>query len=85
MSIEQLTAQALDLPIEERSALAKTLLESLDPLHEDFLEGETEEEVERAWEIEIKRRIEEIDNGTVTCLPWEEVKERIEAKRLANR
>jgi len=30
-------------------------------------------EVEAAWEDEIKRRISEIDNGTATLIPAEEV------------
>ena len=56
-TLEQITADALALPPGEREQLASLLWESLPgddaPLSE-------------AWLIEIKRRIEEVDNGMET-------------------
>lgn len=37
-------------------------------------EGISEPNIERAWSEEIKRRLAEIDDGTVTLIPWEEVR-----------
>ncbi len=54
--LEELEAQALDLSVDERSELVRRLIVSLD--------GEPEgapEEVARAWEEEIARRVAEID------------------------
>ena len=61
--------QALRLPERERADLAAKLLDSLDP--------GTEADVEKAWADEIKRRIDELDSGQTTTIPWEEVKRRI--------
>ncbi len=49
--------RAVSLPEEERAALAGLLLESLDT--------EVDPEVEEAWSVEIRRRIDEIDTGKV--------------------
>ncbi len=42
------------------------LIETLDPA--------PEADVEVAWSEEIKRRVAEIDAGTVELIPWEEVR-----------
>ena len=34
----------------------------------------TEPDVEAAWSEEIKRRLAEVDAGTVELIPWEEVR-----------
>jgi putative addiction module component (TIGR02574 family) len=41
------------------------LIETLDPV--------SEPDVEAAWSEEIKRRVTQIDAGTVELIPWEEV------------
>ena len=46
---------ALSLPEKQRAELAKELLSSLD--------GQTEQGVDQAWDIEICRRINEIEAG----------------------
>ena len=38
---------------------------------------EVEEGVEAAWVAEIERRVAELDSGTATTVPWEEVKARL--------
>jgi len=63
-------AEALRLDDESRAELASELLASL--------EGPTDPDAERAWDIEIERRIADIERGTVALEPWEAVKRRIE-------
>lgn len=36
---------------------------------------DVDEDVERAWQVEISRRAAELDAGTVRTLSWEEVEE----------
>ncbi len=70
--LDALEAQAMQLPLRERSELAHRLLLSLD--------GEpdgTPEEIAQAWDEEIARRVAEIDAGTAVLIPAEEVMERI--------
>lgn len=66
--LEQLEAEALNLPASERARLARRLLVSLDD--ED---AEDPQEVERAWGEEIRRRLEAYHAGTVQTIPVSEV------------
>jgi putative addiction module component (TIGR02574 family) len=50
-------AEALALTPRERAAIVVQLLESLD--------GDTQTDVSAAWDAEIKRRVDQIRNGTV--------------------
>ena len=54
--ISDLSARAKELPPEARARLAEELLASLDPRLSD---------VEAAWSDEIRRRIDEVERGTV--------------------
>ena len=58
--------QAVQLPERDRATLAGLLIETLDPV--------SEPDVEAAWSAEIKRRLVEIDAGTVELIPWEDVR-----------
>ena len=69
MSIDQLTAEALALPPEERETLAYTLLESVD--------GQADPEIDPEYMREILRRVEEMDSGAVQGIPHEEVMEAV--------
>ena len=60
---EQLEVEARHLPRDERARLAEALIASLDE----------EAEVERAWRVEIRRRVEELESGAVKTIPAEEV------------
>ncbi len=60
LPLEQLEAEALDLPPKERAALAHRLIVSLDDYSDEDLT-----EVELAWEQEIQRRVEEFRRGEV--------------------
>ena len=66
---KQLYDNALQLPDSERSELAAWLIESLDP--------EVDRDAEEAWDVEIKRRIDELDSGAVTAIPWPEARRMI--------
>lgn len=65
---EQIEALALALPIKERGELAHRLIVSLDGEPEG-----TPEEIAKAWDEEIARRVAEIDAGTAVLIPEEEV------------
>ena len=62
-SLQAVEAAALELSPEERAQLAQRLLSSLtrDP------------EVEAAWDVEIRRRVGELESGAMNAIPAEEV------------
>ena len=60
----ELLRRALALPEEERAALANTLLDSLDT---------NPDSVEKAWEEEIARRMDDLKAGRAVTVPWEEL------------
>jgi putative addiction module component (TIGR02574 family) len=62
-SLEELEAEALNLPRPERARLAEVLISSLD---EDAA-------IEEAWREEIRRRVSELREGSVETVPAEEV------------
>jgi putative addiction module component (TIGR02574 family) len=66
MSRAEILKAALELPVAEREQLADDLWASLG--------GETEAEVELAWAVEIERRVDEANKGTVKSIPWSEVR-----------
>ena len=65
----RLFKEALSLDERERAELAGLLLESLEP--------GSDEDIEEAWQMEVRRRAEEIDSGKSVPIPWEVVRERI--------
>lgn len=66
-----LVRAALSLPAGQRDELAGILLQESFP-------GErvTGKEWEKAWAIEIERRVQEMDAGKAKSIPWEEVKQK---------
>jgi putative addiction module component (TIGR02574 family) len=62
--IDELTRKARSLAPEERVRLAEELLSSVQ---------DSDEEIEAAWEAEIKRRLDEVESGTAKLIPAEEV------------
>ena len=62
--VDELSQKALELPTEERVLLAERLLATV---------HEVDPEVEAAWDVEIQRRLTEIDRGTAKLIPAEEV------------
>ena len=72
LPLEKLESAALHLPVAERARLAKLLIASLD---EEPLEDQAE--IEKAWEEETYRRLEEIRSGKVKLIPAEQVFEEL--------
>ncbi len=70
--IDELSQKARGLSPAERVRLAEELLATVQ---------ETDEEVEAAWDEEIKRRVAEIEAGTARLIPAEEVFARIRRLR----
>lgn len=66
MDFKEILHEAAGLPKRDRATLAGLLIESLDP--------EPETDVEAAWSDEVRRRVAELDAGTVKTIPWEEVR-----------
>jgi putative addiction module component (TIGR02574 family) len=61
--------KALALPAAERAKLAGSLIESLDDIED--------ESVEKAWDAEIARRIENLDSGRVKPDSLDEFRRRL--------
>jgi putative addiction module component (TIGR02574 family) len=72
VELESLKSAAMALPEKERAKLASDLVASLD--------GPTEQNVAEAWDIEICRRINEIESGKAELLDVEEVLARARAR-----
>jgi putative addiction module component (TIGR02574 family) len=74
-TLQSLTELALALSIDDRAALAETLLDSIEPL-------------DPAWDAEIKRRVADLDAGRTRFVSADEALARLDAhiaRRLAAR
>jgi len=69
---EEIMSAALALPPGTRAMLAEHLMESLD--------AEDQERIDALWAEEAERRDKEIENGTVTAIPGEEVMSRLRSR-----
>ncbi len=78
--LHDIEAEALQLPLEERGRLAGRLLQSLEPELQD-----TPENIAKAWDEEIARRIEEMDAGLTESIPYEQVRAEMRALIAAHR
>jgi putative addiction module component (TIGR02574 family) len=67
--VAELSQRALTLAPQDRARLAEELLASLG--------ADLEPEVDAAWDVELKKRIAEVESGTVKLLPADEVFERV--------
>ena len=72
VSTDQLKEQLSRLPIKARAELAHFLIESLD--------GEPDDDWEAAWDAELARRMESVENGTSVPIAGDEVFARWRAK-----
>jgi putative addiction module component (TIGR02574 family) len=63
--LEELTKDAMDLPPRQKLALAELLLASA--------EADADPEAEAAWDVEIRSRIQAIDEGRVSGVSYEDV------------
>jgi putative addiction module component (TIGR02574 family) len=68
---------ALDLEPHEREQIAGDLLLSLE-------EGHDQASIDKAWDDELARRAQELDEGRADLVEWDKVQAKI-AKRLGER
>jgi putative addiction module component (TIGR02574 family) len=71
ISAKDLYEQALSLDETDRATLANLILESLEP---------TDPDAEAAWAEEIKRRLKELEDGSVETVSWADVRSKLAAK-----
>ena len=71
-SIDDLTAEALKLPTDQRFGLAHKLLKSVEP--------ESPEEAEAAWDAEIRERIARYRAGQSQTIPGEQAFDELDKK-----
>jgi putative addiction module component (TIGR02574 family) len=79
MSTEELLADVLKLPREERARLAMDVLSSLE---------ESNDAVASAWATELEHRAAEVEDGSAETSDWEDVEKEVLselAQRRANR
>ncbi len=69
VTVDELLRQALELDPKAREELATLLLESVP--------GESQEEVDAAWDATIRRRVQELESGAVQTIPWEDVRRKL--------
>ena len=62
--LSDLLKQALTLSLDERAALASSLLDSIEL---------TNESVQELWDKEVARRIEDLSSGKAVTVPWEQL------------
>jgi hypothetical protein len=68
---QELLTHAMQLPDEQRAALAAALIESLDQ--------DVDEDAEEAWSTEIARRMHEVESECVTTIPSRQARQLITA------
>ena len=68
-ALEKVRSEALNLSEAERAALAYNLVVSLD--------GPLDSDVEKAWDMEIMRRLSEIESGTANLVDRKEFRRRM--------
>jgi putative addiction module component (TIGR02574 family) len=71
-ALEKVRSEALNLSEAERAELAYNLVVSLD--------GPPDPDVEKAWDVEIMRRLSEIDAGTAKLVDRTELSSRMRAR-----
>ena len=65
LTIDEITTEAMQLPVSSRAELAEKLVESL-----DFPEND---DIQRAWAAEAISRRDEVRSGRVQTIPGEQV------------
>jgi len=71
-ALEEVTKDAMDLPLRQRLALADLLIESADEI--------VDPDAEAAWDAEIRDRIRAIDEGRVTGIAYEDVMRKLRVR-----
>lgn len=68
MNTQELIAEAISLPVDERAIMIDCLLKSL---------NSPETEIDKKWATIAKQRLAELRNGKVKAIPGDEVFEKI--------
>jgi putative addiction module component (TIGR02574 family) len=74
VAAKKIVKQALALSESERAKVVSELLKSLSEEAETL----SQEEWDEAWEVELKKRLEEIESGKVKCIPYEVVRKELD-------
>lgn len=74
MPLQDIEAEAMQLPLEERGQLVGRLLQSLEPEPQDSAEA-----IERAWDAEVERRLDDMEAGRTESIPHEQVRAELRA------
>lgn len=69
-TVEEIEAEALNLPTGQRARLVEKLIASLD----------ADPDIENAWAAEVERRHAEIESGLVSLLPGAETLAKLKAE-----
>jgi putative addiction module component (TIGR02574 family) len=75
MAVEKVLQEALALPSEDRARVLEALQESLAPDDEW-----PDDEWEKAWAAEARRRVKDLDEGRTRAIPAEEVFAKLRAQ-----
>ena len=67
--VADILKRALALPVDQRAALANTLLNSLGDVADEGNKGS----VQAAWDEEVSRRMQDLKAGKAVTVPWEEL------------
>ena len=62
--VSELLKRAMALPVDERAALANTLLDSLETANQS---------VQEAWDEEVARRMSDLKDGKAVTVAWEQL------------
>lgn len=65
-SVEEITKEVVELPRHQRLALVRLLL--------DLDQPGTSEEIEQAWDEEIRARVKAVDEGRANGIPYEQIR-----------
>ena len=73
---DDLRAEVLALPAQERARMASDLLASLDS------EAVDEAEIDKLWSAETQRRAAMLESGEAGTLTWDDIKQRFADRRV---
>jgi putative addiction module component (TIGR02574 family) len=73
----ELLNAVLSLPVSARAALIDSLLESLDP---DAADIDVNGNLHEDWRSEIRSRVQQIEDGTVNMIPWDEARQALRSR-----
>ena len=71
MNTKELIAEAVSLPVEDRTFIADTLLKSLNP---------PETDMDQKWAAVAQRRLAELRSGRVKAIPGTEVFDKVQRR-----